>query len=362
MRLRRHGGRLRVRRSAQRPADQRRRRRRPPRRSVPRLPLQPGLRPPVRARAEADPDRRRRAAEARQPADRRPRRLALLPEARSSRSPAGASLVAAPTTSSPGHRGREGRIAGGGDRGRRDRGPEAARLADGARGTRGRRLLDGENIFEISPSGERRTVAGNGGSGAAPEAPSRRSPPCSRSPTSSPRPTEASSSGSTAADYAAIRRVGPDGRDHDTGGRQAGRLRRRRRTGADATLGQPPGHRRRARRQHPGGRRQPDPADRSRRHDHDGRGHREYRYNGDGIQATEANLGGFLSVAANEDGSFLIGDFSEDEQNRVRLVVPDGTIRTLAGMPSPESCEDRPYNGIQGRPGNDSSTAASSGT
>lgn len=75
----------------------------------------------------------------------------------------------------------------------------------------------------------------------------------------------------------------------------------------------------------------------------------ETRYNGDGIPAVDAPIVP-RSVSVTADGGFLIGDFAN---GRVRKVSPGGTISTLAGMPAPSSCDDAPYNGIQGTTGND---------
>lgn len=72
-------------------------------------------------------------------------------------------------------------------------------------------------------------------------------------------------------------------------------------------------------------------------------------YNGDGIPATEANLDPG-SMAAGPGGSFLVGDFAN---GRIRKVTEDGTISTIAGMPTPSICPKVAYNGIQGIPGDD---------
>jgi PKD repeat protein len=51
-------------------------------------------------------------------------------------------------------------------------------------------------------------------------------------------------------------------------------------------------------------------------------------YNGDGIRATSAQLHQPVGVAVDRDGSLYIAD---QNNNRVRKVLPDGTIVTLAG-------------------------------
>ena len=208
-------------------------------------------------------------------------------------------------------------------------------------------------IIEISPSGEQRVVAGSDGSGLSPDGSVAAGSPLLEVTDVKPTPDGGFVFAETAADYAAIRKVGPDGRLTTlAGGKRIG-FAGDGGPAVDATLRSPQdidvaadgsilvADVNRIRRIVPGGTITTVA------------GTGDYRYNGDGFPATEANLGGFLSIAANDDGSFLIGDFSEDELNRVRHVSAEGTILVLAGMPAPAACDDAPYNGIQGRPGND---------
>src|SRR4029079_7218122 len=51
-------------------------------------------------------------------------------------------------------------------------------------------------------------------------------------------------------------------------------------------------------------------------------------FSGDGGRATAADLGLPVDVAATRDGGFLIADYGN---NRIRRVLPNGTITTVAG-------------------------------